>query len=121
MERTTNRRGFSRLLCLVAATFLLVGFVAFPSVGHPMQDWRDDEYPTTAGAAMRFYEGWTDDWTRGPAEMFLTNEEREIWKALEDAQQREEFIKWFWDRRDPDGRQVGNKFKEALYLLIQLL
>ena len=115
MERTTNRRDFSRLVCLVAATFLLVGFVAFPSVGHPMQDWRDDEYPTTAGAAMRFYEGWTDNWTRGPAEMFLTSEEREIWEALEDAQQREEFIKWFWDRRDPDGRQVGNKFKEAFY------
>ena len=98
MNRTTNRRDFPRLLCLVAATFLLVGFVTFPSIGQPVQDWKDDEYPTTAGAALRFYEGWTDNWTHGPAEMFLTIEEREIWEGLEDTQQRKEFIKWFWDR-----------------------
>ena len=115
MNRTTNRRDFPRLLCLVAATFLLVGFVTFPSIGQPVQDWKDDEYPTTAGAALRFYEGWTDNWTHGPAEMFLTIEEREIWEGLEDTQQRKEFIKWFWDRRDADGRQVGNKFKETFY------
>ena len=95
MKRTTNRRDFPRFLCLGAATFMLVGFGSFSGFGHPAQDWKDDEYPTTAGAALRFYEGWIDNWTHGPAEMFLTIEEREIWEGLEDTQQRKEFIKWF--------------------------
>ncbi len=98
-------------LRLAAATLLVAGLAAGPAAGHPAQN----EFPTEAGEARRLYESWIDNWTDGPAEMFLTNEEREIWKNLEDTQQREDFIQWFWDRRDPDGRQVGNKFKEALY------
>ncbi len=96
---------------MVAATLLAAGLAAGPAAGHPAQN----KFPTEAGEARRLYESWIDDWTDGPAEIFLTNEEREIWSGLEDTQQRKDFIQWFWDRRNPDGRQVGNKFKEALY------
>jgi GWxTD domain-containing protein len=74
-----------------------------------------DDYPTAAGEARRFYESRIDNWTDGPAEMLLTNEEREIWDNLEDTAQRERFIQWFWDRRDPDGRMIGNKYQEDFY------
>ena len=115
MRRKTNHRHFPRPRHLISAILLVVGHVAISTAGYPAQDWRDDEYPNTAGAALRFYESWIDNWTHGPAEMFLTIEEREIWDGLQDTQQRKDFIQWFWDRRDPDGRQVGNKFKEAFY------
>ena len=74
-----------------------------------------DDFPTTAGEARRYYESQVDDWTKGPAEALLTTEEREIWDSLEDTAQREEFIRWFWDRRDPDGRAVGNSYREGFY------
>lgn len=74
-----------------------------------------DDFPTTAGEARRFYEARVDDWTKGPAEVLMTNEEREIWGSLQDTEQRERFIKWFWDRRDPDGRNLGNTYQEGFY------
>lgn len=98
-------------LHLVAATLLVAGLAAGPAAGHPAQN----EYPTEAGEARRLYESWIDNWTDGPAELFLTNEERETWGGLEDTQQRRDFIQWFWDRRDPDGRQADNEFRDAFY------
>lgn len=98
-------------LRLVAATLLVAGLAAGPAAGHPAQN----KFPTEAGEARRLYESWIDNWADGPAEVFLTNEEREIWKTLEDTQQRKDFIQWFWARRDPDGRQIGNKFMETFY------
>lgn len=74
-----------------------------------------DEFPTTAGEARRYYEGRIEDWTDGPAEALMTNEEREIWSSLEDTEQKKRFIEWFWDRRDPDGRAVGNQYQEEFY------
>lgn len=74
-----------------------------------------DDFPTAAGAARRYYEARVDDWTNGPAEVLMTVEEREIWDSLEDAAQRERFIEWFWDRRDPDGRSLGNDYQEGFY------
>ncbi len=84
--------------------------VSAPGVALPQ-----DEFPTTAGEARRFYEGRVDEWTDGPAEMIMTVEEREIWGELEDTAQKERFIQWFWDRRDPDGRAIGNDFQEEFY------
>jgi GWxTD domain-containing protein len=74
-----------------------------------------DDFPTTAGDARRYYDGWIDNWTSGPAEALMTQEEREIWGNLQDTTQRERFIRWFWDRRDPDGRAVGNRYQEDFY------
>ncbi len=98
-------------LRLVAAALLVAGLAAGPAAG----DRAQTAYPTSAGEARRLYESWIDNWTDGPAELLLTNEEREIWDGLEDTPQRTDFIQWFWDRRDPDGRQVGNEFKETFY------
>ena len=74
-----------------------------------------EEFPTTAGEARRLYESRVDNWTSGPVEMLLTDEERQIWGTLEDTEQKARFIEWFWDRRDPDGRNLGNKFQEEFY------
>jgi len=87
--------------------------VSAPGVALPQ-----DEFPTTAGEARRFYEGRVDEWTDGPAEMIMTVEEREIWGELEDTAQKERFIQWFWDRRDDDLRDRQHPFKEGFYVRV---
>ena len=111
MRKTTNP---ALILAMLAAAAVASSLLVAPArvVGEPFQD---DEFPTMAGEARRQYESWIDDWMRGPVEVLFTIEEREIWDTLEDTQQRRDFIQWFWDRRDPDGRQIGNKFQEAFY------
>jgi len=108
------RNAHPRTPALLALTTF--AFVAASLLGAaPAAPAAQDDYPTTAGEARRLYESWIDNWTDGPAEMLLTNEERELWDNLEDTAQREQFIKWFWDRRDPDGRMIGNKYQEDFY------
>jgi len=103
----------------VAAMLAAVALIGTAALGAPGPSYAasgaQDDLPTLAGEARRYYESWIDNWTDGPAESLLTNEEREIWDNLEDSAQRKRFIEWFWDRRDPDGRMLGNQFQEAFY------
>lgn len=105
----------SSLMAPVAMGVVFTAMViAAPSSALPAGPAQDD-FPTMAGAAMRFYESRIDNWNEGPAEMLMTIEEHEIWDSLEDDMQRQEFKRWFWYRRDPDGRQIGNSFQESFY------
>lgn len=45
----------------------------------------------------------------------VTDEERDIFKNLTTADEREQFIEQFWFRRDPDPRTAENEFKEEHY------
>ena len=109
MSNSRWRRSFH---AAVSGAFLLAGaaVAAEPGATAPQ-----DEFPTMAGEARRYYENRIDDWTDGPAEMIMTMEEREIWGDLEDTAQRARFIEWFWARRDPDGRAMGNEYQEEFY------
>ncbi len=102
----------TRLPAAVSAA-LLVALVA-PASASPAVGVQE-EFPTMAGEARRYYENQIEDWTDGPAEMLMTVDEREIWGSLEDIGQKERFIEWFWARRDPDGRAMGNAFQEEFY------
>jgi GWxTD domain-containing protein len=45
------------------------------------------------------------------ARLIMTSDENKIWKRLPDAESRQEFIKDFWDKRDPDPDTEDNEFK----------
>lgn len=111
-----DRNGRAPSLIVVVLTALSVATLTLaPSLAIAAPGVAQDDYPTTAGEARRYYDGQVDEWTKGPAEALMTREERDIWDSLEDTAQREEFIRWFWDRRDPDGRAVGNTYREGFY------
>ena len=93
------------------AAFLLAGATLL-AAGAGAQD---DEYPTTAGAALRHYEAKVDDWMSGPVDYIVQPDERETWDRLETTEQRIAFIQWFWQRRDPDVREVDNRYKMEFY------
>jgi len=93
------------------AAFLLAG-AAFLTAGTGAQE---DEYPTTAGAALRHYEARVDDWMSGPVDYIVQHDERETWDSLETTAQRVAFIQWFWQRRDPDVREADNRYKVEFY------
>jgi len=72
------------------------------------------QMPTDPAEAMRFFEGDVSNWANGPVQYLFTEEERTIWRDLDDDR-REDFIRWFWDRRDDDLRDRQNPFKEGFY------
>jgi GWxTD domain-containing protein len=47
------------------------------------------------------------------ARLIMTGEESKIFKRLIDQESRQEFIRDFWDKRDPDPDTEGNEFKAA--------
>lgn len=53
---------------------------------------------------------WTARWMEGPVQYIATEEERELWESLESTQERLQFIRLFWERRDPRVRGRDNEF-----------
>lgn len=74
-----------------------------------------DEFPEDAAEAMRLHESRVDDWADGPVAWIMLEDERDRWSQLETTEQKRDFIRWFWDRRDDDLRDEGHDFKERFY------
>lgn len=53
------------------------------------------------------------------ARLVMTGEEQQIFNHLPDAESRQEFIKDFWDKRDPDPNTEVNEFREEFERRIQ--
>jgi GWxTD domain-containing protein len=53
------------------------------------------------------------------ARLIMTGEENKIFKHLPDAESRKEFIKDFWDKRDPDPDTPVNEFKKEFEARIE--
>ena len=52
------------------------------------------------------------DWGKGPAQYFMTPEEKAAWKTLQTDAEAEAFIELFWARRDPTPATPRNEFHE---------
>ncbi len=76
------------------------------------------QMPTDPAEAMRFFEADVDNWDKGPAEYLFTPNERKLWKEVESAEEKRDFIAWFWDRRDDDLRDRQHPFKEGFYVRV---
>lgn len=60
--------------------------------------------------------------SKGPAQYLMTWEDQKIWKSIKKIQDLEKknsveknFLKWFWQIRDPNPATVANEFKTAFY------
>jgi len=53
------------------------------------------------------------------ARLIMTDEEKDIFNHLSDAESRREFIKEFWDKRDPDPDTEENEFKTEFFNRIE--
>jgi GWxTD domain-containing protein len=58
-----------------------------------------------------YYKKWLDE----DVLYIITQEEKDIFKALTTDEERENFIESFWARRNPDPREPGNQFKIEHY------
>ena len=56
-----------------------------------------------------------DSWFQGPASLLLTDQERDVYKKLKTPEEKMQFIKIFWQRRDPILRTTENEFKDEFY------
>jgi GWxTD domain-containing protein len=56
-----------------------------------------------------------DEWAEGPVSLLLTSEEKEIFEKLKSPEEKMQFIKIFWSRRDPLLRTRVNEFKKEFY------
>jgi len=53
----------------------------------------------------------TKDWYQGPVRYIITHQEIKAYKALETELDRQNFIDWFWQRRDLDPSTPENEFQ----------
>lgn len=56
-----------------------------------------------------------DSWASGPVSLIMTDEEKNVWKRLKTPEEKMQFIKIFWARRDPILRTRENEFKVEFY------
>lgn len=56
---------------------------------------------------------WTARWLDGPVSLLATSEEREVYASLGSTAQRLQFIRLFWERRDPTPRGPRNEYLDT--------
>ena len=54
-------------------------------------------------------------WLKEDVAYIITSEERQAFKRLQNAEEREQFIEQFWLRRDPTPDSMENEYKEEIY------
>lgn len=60
-----------------------------------------------------------DSWVEGPPSLIITSEERDVWKRLKTPEEKMQFIKIFWGRRDPILRTRENEYKQEFYRRVE--
>jgi GWxTD domain-containing protein len=56
-----------------------------------------------------------DSWIEGPPSLILTEQEKDVYKKLKNPAEKMQFIKIFWQRRDPLLRTRENEYKQEFY------
>ena len=55
---------------------------------------------------------WTERWLEGPVQFIADDDEKEIYASLRTVSERLQFIRLFWESRDPTQRDEVNEFLE---------
>lgn len=71
--------------------------------------------PTLAADTPEDWTQPTRKWNRGPVQCLLTEDEEKRFRTLETDEQRAEFIKEFWARRDPTPDTPENEFAQHFW------
>jgi GWxTD domain-containing protein len=64
---------------------------------------------------MALHESDPDAWLDGPVQYIILDEERDAFEELETTAERQQFIDWFWARRDPEQRDDVNPYRDDFY------
>ena len=111
VEEMTNPTTEAQRQCMWVLAFalvLLIGVVlAGSSEAAQVETIRTSYLGPEEGETLT---SWTGRWLDGPVQHIATEEEIEIYESLESTAQRLQFIRLFWERRDPTGRDDENAF-----------
>ena len=111
VEEMTNLTTEAQRRCMFIPAFalgLLIGVVlAGSSEAAQVETIRTSYLGPEEGETLT---SWTGRWLDGPVQHIATEEETEIYESLESTTQRLQFIRLFWERRDPTGRDDENAF-----------
>jgi len=88
-------------LALLLLMLLFLAMLAFFFVGEAR----------AADTSLNF-EKPTKDWYQGPVRYIISHQEVKAYKALETELDRQNFIDWFWDRRDISPGTPQNEFRD---------
>jgi GWxTD domain-containing protein len=95
---TIAARAAGALFCVVAWIGLVVGGAAA------------QQEVSLGPAEGETLEAWTLRWMDGPVKFIATDEEQSLFAELDTTQERIQFIRLFWQRRDPRLRGPENEF-----------
>jgi GWxTD domain-containing protein len=107
--------------CLLAMLGLALGLgsgLAFSYPAPSPQSSRENQKRESSkknkqleGSRSSYYKKWLEE----DVVYIISEEEKKVFKALQNDEERESFIEQFWYRRDPDPRTPDNEFKEEHY------
>jgi GWxTD domain-containing protein len=60
-----------------------------------------------------------DEWAKGPVSIIMTSEEKTVFPKLKTPEEKLQFIKLFWARRDPILRTRANEFKDEFFKRVE--
>jgi GWxTD domain-containing protein len=100
------------------APFLAAGILiatAVVSLAGWKASLRQDQPPATESAAEKTLPPAYAHWLEGPISYLITPQEKHAFLRLATDEERDEFIKQFWKRRNPTPGSPKNVFKEEFY------
>lgn len=101
----------ARMLCVVPVLAWSGVLAAAAGTSLPDTDALLVKPPRDAKEQKRLF----DEWRRGPVRYLMTNTEHRRAKSLDDPAQQLEFIRFFWNRRDPDRTTPLNEARAVFW------
>ncbi len=87
----------------------VLGVPLAPAAAHPGAQQRSGLLGPEEGETLT---SWTERWLEGPVQFIAGDEEKELYASLETVVERLQFIRLFWESRDPTQRDEENEFLE---------
>ncbi len=93
--------------------FLILGFALDASYSLPASPPKEsDNSDRRSGSDQSEH---FKNWLEEDVKYIISEEEKKVFKDLQNDEEREKFVEQFWMRRDPDPRSYINSFKEEHY------
>jgi len=102
----------------LAAAVACLGFLSFAGLAQPPQKQMTDPASNPRKQTVEKNDA-LRRWPKEDVSYIITDAELKVYNALKTDEERENFIKNFWDRRDPDPDTTENEYREEYYERIQ--
>jgi len=105
-----HKSGISRITTTRASGLVLALALAVVALATPSQVAAQERTSYLGPEEGETLTAWTERWLDGPVQYIATEEEKRVYAQLESTTQRLQFIRLFWDRRDPTYRGPDNEY-----------